>query len=157
MCCSLSLCETFQTYVLRVQIWVWNLLLPLVLLLCPCIWGSQLNRLRTGHPSRRVASVLVEIQTVPIVVETIERIQKVHRSLYRTNFTLWAYLERCNTCLGTDADSWLKSLNFGGSYYFWRWMAWTWDKEKEGTQNSPPPYWEPSSYHDRARLGLWHG
>ena len=35
-----------------------------------------------------VASVLVEIQTVPIAVETIERIQKVHRSLYRTNLTL---------------------------------------------------------------------
>ena len=35
-----------------------------------------------------VASVSVEIQTVPIVVETIKRIQKVHRRLYRTNFTL---------------------------------------------------------------------
>ena len=51
-----------------------------------------------GHPTEQaehqgtlpggVASVLVEIQTVPIVVETIERIQKVHRSLYRTNLTL---------------------------------------------------------------------
>ena len=116
--CSLSLCKTCQTYVLRVQILVWNLQLPPVLLLCPCIWGSQLNRLRTGQPSRRVASVLVEIQTVPIVVETIERIQKVHRSLYRTNFTLWAYLERCNVSLGTDADSWLENSSFGGSYYF---------------------------------------
>ena len=116
--CSLSLCKTCQTYVLRVQILVWNLQLPPILLLCPCIWGSQLNRLRTGHPSRRVASVLVEIQTVPIVVETIERIQKVHRSLYRTNFTLWAYLERCNVSLGTDADSWLENSSFGGSYYF---------------------------------------
>ena len=35
-----------------------------------------------------VASVLVEIQTVPIVAKTIERIQKVHRRLYRTNFIL---------------------------------------------------------------------
>ena len=35
-----------------------------------------------------VASVSVKIQTVPIVVDTIERIQKVHRSLYRTNFIL---------------------------------------------------------------------
>ena len=35
-----------------------------------------------------VASVLVEIQTVLIAVETIERIQKVHRRLYRNNFTL---------------------------------------------------------------------
>ena len=33
-----------------------------------------------------VASVSVEIQTVPIVVKTIERIQQVQRSLYRTNF-----------------------------------------------------------------------
>ena len=33
------------------------------------------------------ASVLVEIQTVPIVVETIKRIQKVHRRLYGINFT----------------------------------------------------------------------
>ena len=35
-----------------------------------------------------VASVLVEIQTVPVAVETIKRIQKVHRSLYGANFTL---------------------------------------------------------------------
>ena len=35
-----------------------------------------------------VASVLVEIQTVPIVAKTIERIQKVHRRLYRTNVIL---------------------------------------------------------------------
>ena len=35
-----------------------------------------------------VASVSVEIQTVPIVVETIKRIQKVHTRLYGTNFTL---------------------------------------------------------------------
>ena len=35
-----------------------------------------------------VASVLVEIQTVPIVAKTIERIQKVRRRLYRTNFIL---------------------------------------------------------------------
>ena len=35
-----------------------------------------------------VASVSIEIQTVPIAVEIIERIQKVHRSLYGTNFTL---------------------------------------------------------------------
>ena len=35
-----------------------------------------------------VASVSVEIQTVPIVVETIKRIQKVHIRLYGTNFTL---------------------------------------------------------------------
>ena len=54
----------------------------------------------------RVASVLVEIQTVPVAVETIERIQKVYRSLYGTNFTLWPYLERGNVCLGTDTD-WL--------------------------------------------------
>ena len=35
-----------------------------------------------------VASVSVEIQTVPVVVKTIERIQKVYRRLYRINFTL---------------------------------------------------------------------
>ena len=35
-----------------------------------------------------VASVLVEIQTVPIAVETIKRIQKIHRSLYGATFTL---------------------------------------------------------------------
>ena len=59
----------------------------------------------SGHPSRR--SVSIEIWTVPIVVKTIKRIQKVHGSLYGTNFILWAYLERRNVCLGTDADSWL--------------------------------------------------
>ena len=35
-----------------------------------------------------VASVLVEIQTVPIVVETIMSMQKVYGILYRTNLTL---------------------------------------------------------------------
>ena len=35
-----------------------------------------------------VALVSVEIQTVLIVAETILRIQNVHRSHYRTNFTL---------------------------------------------------------------------
>ena len=35
-----------------------------------------------------VALVSVEIQAVPIVVEIILRIQKLHRSLYRTNFTV---------------------------------------------------------------------
>ena len=99
-----------------------------------------------------VASVSVEIQTVPIVVETIKRIQKVHIRLYGTNFTLWAYLERCNACLGTDADSWLENLSLGGSYYFWRWMAWTWDKGKEGARNSPPLDWETSSSYNRATL-----
>ena len=44
-------------------------------LLCPCIRGSQLNRLRTGAPFQ-MGLVSVEIQTVPIVVKTIERIQK---------------------------------------------------------------------------------
>ena len=67
-----------------------------------------------------VASVSVEIQTVPIVVETIRRIQEVHRNLYGTSFTLWAFLERCNVCIGVDADSWLKNLSFGGINYFWR-------------------------------------
>ena len=92
---------------------VWNLQLPLILLPCLCIQDSQLNRLsdQCTLPGG-VASVSIEIQTVPIAVEIIERIQKVHRSLYGTNLTLWAYLERCNVCLGTDADSWLESLSF---------------------------------------------
>ena len=45
-----------------------------------------------------------------------------------------------------------ENLSFGGSYYFWRWMAWTWDKQKEGTQSIPPSYWEPNSSHNRATL-----
>ena len=35
-----------------------------------------------------VASVSVEIQIVPIAVETIKRIQNVHRSIYGIDFTL---------------------------------------------------------------------
>ena len=31
---------------------------------------------------------------------------------------------------------------------------WLGGKGKEGSQNSPPPYWETSSSHSRARLGL---
>ena len=66
--------------------------------------------------------------------------------------TLWPYLERCNSCLSTDMDSWLESLSFAGSFYFWRWMAWTWNKGKEGAQNSPPSYWKPRSSYNRAAL-----
>ena len=45
-------------------------------LLCPCIRGSQLNRLRTGAPFKVGLLLSVEIRTDPIVVETVERIQK---------------------------------------------------------------------------------
>ena len=123
-----------------------SLTLPLNLRLPTEQAGSQ------GTLLGGVASVSVEIQTVPLVVETIKRIQKVHTRLYGTKFTLWAYLERCNACLGTDADFWLENLSLGGSYYFWRWMAWMWDKRKEGARNSPPLYWEPSSSYNRATL-----
>ena len=39
-----------------------------------------------------VASVSVEIQTVPIVVETFERIQRVYRRLYGTNLYFMSLL-----------------------------------------------------------------
>ena len=58
-----------------------------------------------------------------------------HKESDTTERLNWTEL---NACLGTDADSWLKNSSFRGSYYFWRWMAWTWDKGKEGTS--------PSSY-----------
>ena len=105
-----------------------------------------------GTLSGGVASISVKIHTVPIVVNTIKRIQKVHRRLYRTNFTLWAYLERYNVCLGTDTDSWLKNLSFGGGYYLQRWMVWVWDKGKEQTRTSPSSFWEPNSSHNTATL-----
>ena len=35
-----------------------------------------------------VSSASLETQTLPTVVETVQRIQKVHRILYGTNFTL---------------------------------------------------------------------
>ena len=47
-----------------------------------------------------VTSVLVEIQTVPIAVETIEKIQKIHRRLYGTDFTLWNLLGEMHCVLG---------------------------------------------------------
>ena len=145
MCCLLSLCETCQTCVLRVQIWVWNLRFPPVLLLSSCIQGSQLNRLSQGTLPGGVASVLVEIQTVPTVVKTIRGFKKYIEAfwgltlLYEltwkdTLYVLWQTL------------TWLESLSFGGSYYFWQWI--TWEKGREGTQNSPPAYWEPSSSHN---------
>ena len=50
-------------------------------------------------------------------------------------------------------QTWLltQNLSLGGSY-FWRWMAWMWNKGKEGTPNSPPSYRGPSSSHNRATL-----
>ena len=50
-------------------------------------------------------------------------------------------------------QTWLltQNLSLRGSY-FWRWMAWMWNKGKEGTPNSPPSYRGPSSSHNRATL-----
>ena len=148
MCCCLSLCETCQTYVLRVQIWVWNLQLPPVLVLCPFIWGSQLNRLRIRVGLPQCRQKFKQYQLWLRLLSGSKRYIEAFTGLT----TLLAYLKRYNACLGTDADSWLKSSSFGGNYYFWRWMAWTWGKGKEGTRNSPPPDWESSSSHNRATL-----
>ena len=62
----------------------------------------------------------------------------------------WATSLHFSVYLGTDSDSWLESSSLGRNYYFWRWMAWAWDKGKEGTRNSPSPYCS----HDRARLEI---
>ena len=52
MCCSLSLCKTCQTYVLRAQIWVWNLqLLPV--LFAPVSGAPNWAGWESGHTSRR--------------------------------------------------------------------------------------------------------
>ena len=142
MCCFLSLGETCQTYVLRVQIWVWNLQLPPVLLLCPSIWGPSWTGWELGHPSSRDCLSLGRLF----------RGSKNYIEDFTGLTTLWPYLERCNSCLSTDMDSWLESLSFAGSFYFWRWMAWTWNKGKEGAQNSPPSYWKPRSSYNRAAL-----
>ena len=86
---------------------------------CPLTLGLSTEQAENqGTLSGGVASISVKIHTAPIVVNTIERIQKIHRSLYGTNFTLWAYLERFNLCLGTDTDSWHERSSFGGSYNF---------------------------------------
>ena len=81
-----------------------------------------------------------------------DRLSRGSRSLYKTNFMSSLWVMPC-----TSLDScWLltQELQFWGSYYFWRWMAWMWGKGKAGAQNSSPPYWEPSSPHNRARLRL---
>ena len=57
---------------------------PLTFLLCLGLPTEQAES--QGTLPGGVASVSVEIQIVPIAIETIERIQKVHRSLYKTNF-----------------------------------------------------------------------
>lgn len=116
MCCSLSLCVTCQTYVLRVQIW-WETFSSLpVLLLWPCIWGSQLNKLRVRAPFQELPQSWVEIQTVPIAVKAIRGFKK-YIETFMGLTALWAYLKTYNVCLGTDDDR-LESLSFGGSYYF---------------------------------------
>ena len=59
---------------------------PLTLPLCLGLPTEQAEN--QGTLPGGVASVLVEIQTVPIVVETIMSMQKVYGILYRTNLTL---------------------------------------------------------------------
>ena len=71
ICIAVSLCKTRQTCVLRVQIWAWNLQLPPVLLLCPFL-GLLTKQVESQDTlPGGVASVSVEIQTVPIAVETV--------------------------------------------------------------------------------------
>ena len=66
-----------------------KLSVPFCLLTLPLYLGLPNEQAENqGTLPRGVASVLVAFQTVPIAVETIERIQKVHRSLYGTAFTL---------------------------------------------------------------------
>ena len=116
---------------------------PLTFLLCLGLPTEQAES--QGTLPGGVASVLVEIQTVPTVVKTIRGFKKYIEAfwgltlLYEltwkdTLYVLWQTL------------TWLESLSFGGSYYFWQWI--TWEKGREGTQNSPPAYWEPSSSHN---------
>ena len=119
---------------------------PLTLLLYP---GLPTEQTESGHPSRRGCLSLGRNSNSPNCSWDYLEDPKSTWSLYGTNFPLWPYLERCNVRLGTDADSWLENSSFGGSYHFWSWMAWMWVKGKEGTQKSPPPYWEPNSSHNR--------
>ena len=152
---ALHLSETCQTYVLRVQVWVWNFQLLPVLLLCPCIWGSQLNRLRIRAPFPEGLPQFLQKFKQYQVWSRLSSGSKMYIEAFM-GLTLLYELSWRDVFLGTDAESWLESLSFGGSYYFWRLMAWTWDKGTEGTWNSPPPYWERSSSHNKAILpGSW--
>ena len=98
------------------QVWVCSLQLPPVLLLCPCIQGSQMNRLRIrapfqeGLPQSRQKFKQYQLQS-----RLFRGARKVYRSRYRTNFILWAYLKRYNVYLGIDTDSWLKNY-FGDEW-----------------------------------------
>ena len=89
-----------------------------------------------------VASVLLGIQTVPVAVETVKRSQKVHRSLYRTllyDITWRDVIHVLGQTLTPDCRAWVlgEVTTFGDE--------WLKGKQKEGTRNSPPPYWEPRS------------
>ena len=72
MCCSFSLYQTGRTYVLRVQIWGVKLSAPLCPLTLPLYLGlpNEQGENQDTLPGG-IASVLVEIQTVPIAVKTI--------------------------------------------------------------------------------------
>ena len=152
MCCSLSLCETCQTYLLRVQIWVWNLQLPPVLLLCPCIWGPNWTGWELGHPSRRGCLNLGRNSNSTNCSQNyLENPEKYIEAF--TGLTL-LYDLTCKDVMYVlgqmlNPDS---KLKFWGSYYFWRSMAWAWNNGKEGTRNSPPSYWEPSGSNNRVAL-----
>ena len=148
--CSLSLCKTCQTYVLRVQIWVWNLQLPLVL---SPVWGSQVNilRIRTpfqeGLPQSRWKFKQYQLQS------RLPRGSKKYIEAF-TGLTLLYELTWRDVMylLGQMLTPDLRTRVLGEATTFWRWMAWTWDKGKEGTQNSPPSYWKPSNSNNRAAL-----
>ena len=53
MCCSLSLCKTYQIYVLRGKVWMWNLQLPPALYFAPVSGTPNWTGWALGHPSRR--------------------------------------------------------------------------------------------------------
>ena len=146
MCCSLSLCETWQTYVLRVQVWVWNLFSSLLSSYFALVSGaSNWTGWELGHPSRRGCLNLGRNSNSTNrgrdYLENPEKYIEVFTGLTLLYDLTW---KDVMYVLGqaVNPDS---KLKFWGSYYFWRWMAWMWNKGKEGIRNSPPSYRDPSS------------
>ena len=147
MCGSLSLCEIFKTWVPRVQISVWNFQFPPVLLLCPCIWGSQWTGWESGHTSRRGCLSLGRNSKSQLWLRLFRGSKRYMEGFIGLSLLYDATWRDVTHVLGQtlipDSKTWVlgEATTFGDEWF-----------ECETRGNRPPSYWEPSGSNNRTAL-----
>ena len=148
VCAALYLlCETRQPYVLGVQIWLWDLQLPPVLLLCPCIRGSLPTEQAEsqGTLPGGAASVSVEFQQSQLWLRLFRGSKKYIEDFMGLTLPYELTWRDVMYVLGQTLTSDLRIQLLGEATGFG-------DEWLEGTWNNPASYWEPSGSNNRTTL-----